>query len=216
MDLLLFLVRKHKMNPLELKISEITDEFVEYVDNMKELDIEVAGDFMLMTSTLMEIKSKLLLEPSPSVVEKQNLIARRLYEYALVKDAAKELQELHDRHSNEYVVSVLPPANGEKKPEQIPNVFWKVLKSVEEEIKLRNKVYKISKESYSVSKKLKELKNFISLKKRVKIRDVLLKAQDRLEAVVIFVAMLELLRINFISLDIPKREVFIHEHEAKS
>jgi segregation and condensation protein A len=216
MDLLLFLVRKHKMNPLELKISEITDEFVEYVDNMKELDIEAAGDFMLMASTLMEIKSKLLLEPSPSAVEKQNLIARRLYEYALVKDAAKELQKLYDRHSNEYAVSVLPPTNDEKKAEQIPNVFWEVLKSVEEEIKLRNKVYKISKESYSVSKKLEEIKNFISLKKRAKIRDMLLEARDRLEAVVIFVAMLELLRINFISLDISKREVFIHEHEVKS
>ncbi|WP_036222144.1 segregation and condensation protein A [Mesoaciditoga lauensis] len=215
MDLLLFLVRKHKMNPLELKISEITDEFVEYVNSMEEVDIDATSDFVLMASTLMKIKSKLLLEPSPSAVEKQNSIARRLYEYALVKDAAKELEELYQRHSNEYVVSVLPLRSEEKKAEKIPSVFWEVLKSVEEEIKLRNKVYKISKESYSVSKKLEEIKDFISKKRKTKIRDVLLKARDRLEAVVIFVAMLELLRIKFISLDISKREVFMYESKAK-
>ena len=216
MDLLLFLVRKHKMNPLDLKISEITDEFVEYVNGMKELDIDVASDFMLMASTLMEIKSKLLLEPSSSAVEKQNSIARRLYEYALVKDAAMELQRLYTHHSDEYVVTVLPLAEEKKKSEKVPDVFWEVLKAVEEEIKLRKKVYKISKESYSVAKKLEELKEFLSQKKRAKIRDVLLKARDRLEAVVIFVAMLELLRINYISLDVSKREVFVYGRKAES
>ncbi len=203
------------MNPLELKISEITDEFVEFVNEMKEVDIEAAGDFMLMASTLMEIKSKLLLEPSPNAIEKQNQIARRLYEYALVKDAARQLEELYDVHSREYVVSVLPPTKEKKETEQIPNLFWEVLKSVEEEIKLRKKVYKISKESYSVSKKLEEIKEFISQKKRIKIRELLLKARDRLEAVVTFVAILELLRVNFISLDAIKREVFVYERKAK-
>ncbi len=210
LDLLLFLVKKHRMNPLELRISEITDEFVEYVNNIKELNIDVASDFMLMASSLMEIKSKLLISPEPSAVEKQNSIARRLYEYALVKNAATELKNLYERHSKEYSVSVLPPQEKET-PEEIPNVFWNVLKSVEKEINLRNRVYKISKDSYSVSKKLEEIKEFAFQKRRASIKEILLRARDKLEAVVLFVAVLELLRIKFLSLDLSKKEVFVYE-----
>ena len=210
LDLLLFLVRKHKMNPLELRISEITDEFIEYVNNIKELNIDVASDFMLMASTLMEIKSKLLISPEPSAVEKQNFIARRLYEYALVKNAAAELKNLYEQHSKEYTVSVLPPQEKEML-EAIPNAFWSVLESVEKEINLRNRVYKISKDSYSVSKKLEEIKEFAFRKRRASIREILLRARDKLEAVVLFVAVLELLRIKFLSLDLPKKEVFVYE-----
>ncbi len=213
MDLLLFLVRKHKMDPLELKISEITDEFVEYVNEMKKINIEAAANFMVMASTLMEIKSRLLLNPSDEATEKEKWIARHLYEYALVKDAAKELAQLYENHAKEYAVSILPMESFEKK-EEIPSLFWEVLRSVEEEIKLRKKVYKISKSSYSVTKKLEEVKGFLKAKRRVKIRDVLLEARDRLEAIVIFVALLELLRLNFIHLDTVTKEVFVHEREG--
>ncbi len=213
LDLLLFLVKKHQMNPLELKISEITDEFIEYVKDIEELNIDAASDFMLMASTLMEIKSKLLISPEPSVIEKQSSIARRLYEYALVKDAAIELKNLYERHSKEYSVFVLPSQEKEI-PGEIPNVFWDVLESVEREINLRKKVYRISKDSYSVSKKLEEIKEFAFQKRRTSIKEILLKARDKLEAVVLFVAVLELLRINFLSLDLHKKEVFVHESES--
>ncbi len=213
MDLLLFLVRKHKMNPLELKISEITDEFVEYVNEMKELNIEIAADFMVMASTLMEIKSRLLLNPSDEAAEKERWIAKHLYEYALIKDAAKGLEEMYETHAKEYHVSVVPLSKKERREEAIPSLFWEVLRSVEAEIKLRKKVYKISKDSYSVAKKLEEVKEFLKTKGRTKIREVLLKARDRLEAIVIFVALLELLRLNFIRLDTASREVFVYGRE---
>ncbi len=210
LDLLLSLVRKHQMNPLELKISEITDEFVEYVSNMKGLDIDVASDFVLMASSLMEIKSKLLIRPEPEAVEKQNFIARRLYEYALVKDAAADLKKLYEQHSKEYSVSVLSSQEKEV-PKEMPNVFWNVLESVEKEITLRRRVYKISKDSYSVSKKLEEIKEFAFQKRRASVKEILLRARDKLEAVVLFMAVLELLRLNFLSFDLRKKEVCVYE-----
>ncbi len=210
LDLLLFLVRKHRMNPLELKISEITDEFVEYVNEMKKLDINVASDFMVMASTLMEIKSRLLLNPEPEALEKQNAIAKKLYEYSLIKEAAQHLEELYDFHSKEYSISVSPMSESEVL-DKVPEGFWSVLKSVEEEIKLRKRVYRISKDSYSITKKLEEIKEFAFQKRRSTIREILLRARDKLEAVVIFVAILELLRVRFLSLDLAKGEVSVYE-----
>lgn len=210
LDLLLFLVRKHRMNPLELRISEITDEFVEYVNEMKKLDIDVASDFMVMASTLMEIKSRLLLNPEPEALEKQNAIAKKLYEYSLIKEAAQQLEKLYDFHSKEYSISV-SPINESETLEKVPEGFWNILKSVEEEIKLRKRVYRISKDSYSITKKLEEIKEFAFQKRRSTIREILLRARDKLEAVVIFVAILELLRIRFLSLDLAKGEVSVYE-----
>ncbi len=213
LDLLLFLVRKHRMNPLELKISEITDEFVEYVNEMKKLDINVASDFMVMASTLMEIKSRLLLKPEPEALEKQNVIARKLYEYSLIKEAAQKLEELYDSHSKEYRVSVSPIREIET-IEKVPEEFWSILKSVEDEIRLRKRVYRISKDSYSITKKLEEVKEIAFRKRRSTIREIMLRARDKLEAVVIFVAILELLRVKFLSLDLAKGEVSVYESRS--
>ncbi len=213
LDLLLFLVRKHRMNPLELKISEITDEFVEYVNEMKRLDINVASDFMVMASTLMEIKSRLLLKPEPEALEKQNVIARKLYEYSLIKEAAQKLEELYDFHSKEYKVSVSPIREIET-IEKVPEEFWSILKSVEDEIRLRKRVYRISKDSYSITKKLEEVKEIAFRKRRSTIREIMLRARDKLEAVVIFVAILELLRVKFLSLDLAKGEVSVYESRS--
>ncbi len=210
LDLLLFLVRKHRMNPLELRISEITDEFVEYVNEMKKIDINVASDFMVMASTLMEMKSRLLLSPEPEALEKQNVIAKKLYEYSLIKEAAQKLEELYDSHSKEYSISI-SSVNESETPEKMPEDFWSILKSVEEEIKLRKRVYSISKDSYSVAKKFEEVKDFVIRKRRSTIKEILLQAHDRLEAVVIFVVILELLRIKFLSLDLAKGEVSVYE-----
>lgn len=210
LDLLLFLVRKHRMNPLELRISEITDEFVEYVNEMKKIDINVASDFMVMASTLMEMKSRLLLNPEPEALEKQNIIAKKLYEYSLIKEAAQKLEELYDFHSKEYGISI-SPVNESETPEKMPEDFWNILKSVEEEIKLRKRVYSISKDSYSIAKKFEEVKEFALRKRRATIKEILLQAHDRLEAVVIFVVILELLRIKFLSLDLAKGEVSVYE-----
>ncbi len=209
LDLLLFLVRKHKMNPLDLKISEITDEFIEYVKEIEKIDIEVTSDFILMAATLMEIKSRILLSPSKETIEKQEEIAKQLYEYAIVKESAKKIEALCDWHSKELGVSVFPFETQEKNG-MIPESFTKVLRVIRKEMDLRKKIYRISKDVYSFSKKMETIKTFMLKRKRASINEILSMSNDRLELVVSFVTILELLRLKFLLID-SNDEVILSE-----
>ncbi|MGC9212910.1 MAG: segregation and condensation protein A [Athalassotoga sp.] len=209
LDLLLFLVKKHKMNPLDLKISEITDEFVAYVKEMDKVDIESASDFILMASTLMEIKSRMLLNPSKEVVEKQSEIAKQLYEYSLVKEAMEKIERLYNLHSMEYDISIIPEFVKEI-PDALPDEFMKIINSVKNEINLRKRVYRITRDLYSFSKKMEAVKALISKRRKMKLGEIIETSKDRLEAVVTFVTILELLRLKFIIID-SESSVMINE-----
>jgi|UniRef100_A0A7V3VSQ2 segregation and condensation protein A len=214
LDLLLFLVKKRKMNPLELKISEITDEFIEYVNGIEQIDIEVASDFILMASILMEIKSRMLLNPSPDVIEKQEEIAKKLYEYSIVKDSAKKIENLYDEHSKEIDITVLPMEVPDKSG-SIPESFGQIVRSVKKEMELRKRIYRISKDVYSFSKKMEIIKAFMVKRKRSSITEILSMSKDKLEVVVSFVTILELLRLKFLLID-SKEGVVLNENGDSS
>ncbi len=208
-DLLLFLVKKHKMNPLDLRISEITDEFVEYVEKMDKVDIEITSDFILMASTLMEIKSKMLLNPSRDVIERQEEIAKQLYEYSLLKTTTEKVENFYELHMKEFDISILPSFSREMN-DSLPEVFMKIINSVKQEINLRKRVYRITKDLYSFSKKIEMVKSLIIKSRKMRICDIIGTSDDKLEAVVTFVTILELLRLNFIFID-SEETVVINE-----
>lgn len=199
-DLLLFLVKKHKMSPIDFKISEITDEFVEYVSNMDKIDIEIASDFILMASTLMEIKSRMLLNPSEEAAEKQEEIVKQLYEYSVLKESKQKIETLYDLHSKEFDVSVFPVLIQERN-EKLPSAFMKIVNAVKQEMNLRKRVYRITRDLYSFSKRMEMLKSIIEDRKKMSINEIINLSNDKLEAVVTFVTILELLRLNFIFID---------------
>ncbi len=97
LDLLLFLVRKHEVEITEIPIAPITEQFLQYLEVLKELDVDGVGDFVEMASTLIELKSRTLLPRSEEVEQpledpRQDLV-RRLLEYKRYKDAASMLEE---------------------------------------------------------------------------------------------------------------------------
>ena len=95
MDLLLFFIQRDKINIYDIPIHKITDEYLKYIDMMKLLKIEVAGEFILMASMLMRIKSRMLL-PRPSESEEEEdpraELMRRLQEYQRFKKAAAKTE----------------------------------------------------------------------------------------------------------------------------
>lgn len=96
LDLLLHLIRKSEMDIFEIPIAKITDQYLEYLDMMKALSINVAGDFLVMASTLIHIKSKMLLPEFDEEGEEEDPrmeITRPLLEYLRLKEAAGELSE---------------------------------------------------------------------------------------------------------------------------
>src|SRR3990167_6766474 len=86
LDLLLYLIKKNDLDIKDIPIAEITEQYLQYIDMMKLLDLDVVGDFLVMAATLMQIKSKMLLPPDPSEAElppedPRDELVRRLQEY---------------------------------------------------------------------------------------------------------------------------------------
>ena len=100
LDLLLHLIRKNEVDIFDIPIALITDQYLEYLDMMKALNINVAGDFLVMASTLLHVKSKMLLPVTDEEEEDPRMeIARPLMEYLRLKELAEELsdREMLDR-----------------------------------------------------------------------------------------------------------------------
>jgi segregation and condensation protein A len=109
MDLLLYLVRKEEVDIYDIPISRITDQYLRYIDLLKQFDIDVAGDFLVMAATLMEIKSAMLLpkvEPESAAAEDANdprsELIRQLLEYKRFKDAANLLDAAAERQQERF------------------------------------------------------------------------------------------------------------------
>jgi len=112
MDLLLYLVRKEEVDIYDIPIARITDQYIRYIEMLKSLDIDLAGDFLVMASTLMEIKSAMLLpraEPDSALSGQEDDLAdpraeliRQLLEYKKFKDAANLLNAAADRHKERF------------------------------------------------------------------------------------------------------------------
>jgi segregation and condensation protein A len=112
LDLLLYLVRKEEVDIYDIPIAKITDQYIRYVEMLKRFDVDLAGDFLVMAATLMEIKSAMLLptaEPDSELsAQDQQLtdpraeLIRQLLEYKKFKDAANLLNAVADRHSERF------------------------------------------------------------------------------------------------------------------
>ena len=98
LDLLLYLIKKNNIDILNIPMLELTNQYMAYVDKMKEIKLELAADYLLMTAMLIEIKSRLLIPKPESAEEDENdpraELVRRLIEYELIKEAAINLNDL--------------------------------------------------------------------------------------------------------------------------
>jgi segregation and condensation protein A len=128
LDLLLHLIHKSEVDIFDIPIATIADQYLEYLEMMKALNIDVAGDFLVMASTLVHIKSKMLLPDSKEEQEEEifNEITRPLLEYISLRDAAQELseRELLDRDVfARHVPPYLQRQLGDEEPQLDVNLF---------------------------------------------------------------------------------------------
>jgi len=115
LDLLLYLVRKDEVDIYDIQIARITDQYIRYIEMLKSLDIDLAGDFLVMAATLMQIKSAMLLpKAQPDDIDDEDLadpraeLIRQLLEYKKFKDAANLLNAAAD-HAKSRLIA--PPAS---------------------------------------------------------------------------------------------------------
>ena len=205
LDLLLFLIKQEQANIFDIPIARITDEYLKYIRLMKSLDISVAGDFLVMAATLIEIKSKMLL-PRPPADENEDEIddprqelVDRLLEYEKFKNAA---QMLYERTTVEQAVFPRGRIESDDNNAEISagvfdllTVFEKILARRKDEIKLE-----IEREEISLADMIKSLKALIFEGHPISLLEFFERFETRRELVTAFIAVLEIVRTEDVRL----------------
>jgi segregation and condensation protein A len=207
LDLLLYLIKKQEVDIYEVNLTQLATQFIEYIEVMRLLDLEIAGEFLVMASTLMYIKSRELLPVDKQVqVEDEEEgedprweLIRQLVEYKKFKDAAAQLQQLEERQEKVYRREAPKPVF-EAEPQKpdvsifdLINAVNSILKRVSDR---EGEQREIHEDKWSVSQKIELLANVISERPRVKFSELFEGVTTRTEVVVTFLAMLELIRMK--------------------
>jgi len=210
LDLLLYLIKKNDIDISNIPIAQITDQYMEYIDMMKMLDLDFVGDFLVMAATLMQIKSKMLLPPEPSeeeVIEEdpRDELVRRLQEYKKFKDVAEALKEkeiwrkdLYARNVDEEVKQQLVDDAKEILIEaslfDLINALSDVLNKAPEEI-----LHEIVTEEYTVDEKIHDILHCLLKESKISLQNLFKRSKSKMEMIVTFLALLELIRLKEIT-----------------
>jgi segregation and condensation protein A len=209
LDLLLYLIKKEEVDIYEVNLTKLATQFIEYVDLMRQFDLEVAGEFLVMASTLMYIKSRELLPVDQQVaVEEEEEgedprfeLIRQLVEYKKFKDAAAQMQSLEARRENIY--PRLPgkiefhvesaPAKPEVGIFDLLNAVNGILKRFQDKEASTREIFE---DKWTVSEKIEFIRSQIAKHGTVKFSELFAQAANRAEIVCTFLALLELIRMK--------------------
>lgn len=206
LDLLLHLIKESKMDIFDLKIEIITDQYLEYINKMEEMNLDIASSYLVMAAELIEMKSRMLLprhvEDDEQEEDPQEQLVNRLIEYQRYKDLTKEFKELEEeRHKvytkspeniKEYLPEVEVISNTDVTLDDLIKAFQKFLERQKENEPLSTKV---TKKEMSVEDRRKSIRNILKKKHKfnfLELFDVLTKEY----VVVTFLAILEMARQN--------------------
>jgi len=206
LDLLLHLIRQQEIDIYEIPIAQITDQYLQYLDRMKNLSITIAGDFLVMAATLIHIKSGMLLPAEPGsqlaeeVEQSRNELVERLLEHEKFRQAA---QMLYERETVE--LSVWPPEDSEFEDEEkelisanvfdLVSAFNRMVERYKDQI-----VLEIQHEAVSLEEKIGEIRRLLSVQGEFLFSLFFQKKISRLHIAVTFFALLELTRLQEIRL----------------
>lgn len=207
LDLLCHLIDKNKLDIYDINLNDITDQYIEFLNEMEKLNLEIASEFLVMASTLLFLKSKNLLpkqEEETEEITEEELI-RRIIAYKQYKEACKLLKANYDKYANRYYnlpESIqLPKRKLEEEYEShiIPDTYKKVWEISQEKVNQNAKnIEKIAiTETYSVASKVREMfKVLVKNKKFVFNKLFSIKKHSKQEVVTAFSGLLELSRRN--------------------
>ncbi len=213
LDLLLHLIEKNKVNIYDIPIVEITDQYLEYIDEMKKQDLDVMSEFLVMAATLLNIKSKMLL-PKEAVVEEEAEdpraeLVQQLLEYKMYRTYAYELRDRQvDANQIFYKVPTIPDeVLAYEEPIDVDElisdltlnklnvVFQSVIKRQKNRVDpVRSRFGEIKKEEVSVDEKMIEISEYARNHKTFSFRELLEKQCSRVQIVVTFLVILELMK----------------------
>ena len=200
LDLLLYLIKKDQIDIYDIPIARITKQYLEYVQLLESLNIEVAGDFLVMAATLIYIKSKMLLPPEPKVEGEEDLnedpraeLVEQLLEYQKFKSAANMLYEKAQIEAACFTRGALE--TDKNNPEVTATVvdLLRVFKEILDRAKAVKEM-EIHREEVSMGEKLAQIRSLLAEHKEIKVRDVFELARSKRELILTFLAFLELVK----------------------
>ena len=212
LDLLLYLVKKDHLNVCDIPITQVTRQYLQYMELMRLLDLNIAGEFLVMAATLIHIKSKMLLPPEPKEDgqteedDPRNELVRKLLEYQKFKEAAgllrqKELQRQNIWTRQAQVSSVDGERYFEASLFDLLSAFSNALKEIPKEL-----FYEIIKDEFTVEEKVHDLLHMLMNTASLSLSSLFGKAINQVEMVVTFLAILELIRLKEIV--VAQKELF--------
>ncbi|OGX23463.1 MAG: hypothetical protein A3J51_02580 [Omnitrophica WOR_2 bacterium RIFCSPHIGHO2_02_FULL_45_21] len=213
LDLLLYLVKKDHLNIYDIPIAAVTEQYLQYIELMRFLDLNIAGEFLVMASTLIHIKSRMLLPPEPiqeGILQEEEdpraELVRKLLEYEKYKEAAALLRQKEVNRQNVFTrAPIQMQASGEVYFEaslfDLISAFSKALKDIPREL-----FYEVIKDEFTVEEKIHDLLHLFLNKSAVCLSELFALAKNKLELVVTFLAVLELIRLKEII--IAQKETF--------
>ena len=206
LDLLLYLVKKDHLNIYDIPIAKVTEQYLAYLELMKLLDLNIAGEFLVMAATLMQIKSAMLLPAEENLKAQEEQedpraeLVRRLLEYEKFKEVAQNLRE---RESSQQEIFKRPKTEEVDQPPKDTEVYFeasifdlisafsKAMEEVPKEL-----FYEVIKDEFTVEEKIHQILHLLLLKPSVRISELFNQAKHKVEIVVNFLAILELIRMK--------------------
>jgi len=207
LDLLLHLICEHKLDIYDIPIAEVTDQYLRYLSLMESLDLNVVGEFFVMAATLLEIKSRMLLPSPPGEdegdegVDPRAELVERLLEYERFKNAAESFQQLEDNRRQVFwrMTDELESYDAPVIPLNLEamDLLFALQQMLEEVGEGKEEVTSIEREKITLRMKMSEIwRRIRSSADGVGFRDLFAGPRTRLEVVMTFVALLELLRLG--------------------
>lgn len=210
LDLLLFFIKRDELDIYDIPISRITAEFLEYVRLMELLDLELAGEFLVMASTLMQIKAKMLLpkeetlDPLADEDDPRAELVRRLLEYKRYKEMAQEFQNMEQEQRYAYYRKFFKAdVRAQLADDSLNNVtlfhLLSAFKRALEKAPRESKSHNIEQINLTVEEQAEHILHIVSRTGNIAFLD-LTQAMPRITIVITFLALLELLRAHAIEI----------------
>ena len=219
LDLLLHVIDKNKVNIYDIPIAMIADQYMEYVNAMEDEDLNVVSEFLVMATTLLDIKSRMLL---PKEVNEEGIeedprdeLVQKLLEYKMYKYMSLELKDREiDASKSMYKVATVPEEVAKYEPpidldrlldgvtlRKLNDIFNMVMKKQEEKVDpIRSKFGKIEKEEVSLPDKIDFVKDYALTHKKFSFRKLLETQHTKMHIIVSFLAILELMKMGIINI----------------
>jgi len=203
MDLLLHLIKKHELDIYDIPISLITQQYLEYLSLMQNLDMEIAGEFLVMASTLTHIKSRMLLPPPENPedddegTDPRAELIRRLLEYKRFKDAAQSLEEKETQWSQVYTrtADASPELPADDEPLLFDFHLFDLMAALKDVLaRVPEGSFDITTETVSITEKINHILGRLESVDSLLFADLFEGSTSRAQVIATFLALLELMK----------------------